>query len=220
MNAGIAPGASGKALGRDERDRLLRELDHRVRNNLSVMMGIVRFHLDNPPPSATAALSRIAGQILALSTIYDMSRDRAEGGRSSAAELCSAFIASMERSLCPLCRIDFTAKGERMEIPLEAARTLGIALGEMLLDAAERSARKGGVPDIKVALAYEGGCKFSLKVRDASPPGEGSLMAAALARALGGELRMTGGEDFTERELSFSSANENGFCRDAAEDLD
>jgi two-component sensor histidine kinase len=217
---GVAPGSRARCRDGDERDEVLRDLDDRVRNNLSVLMGIVRFHLDNPPPTATAALSRVAGQILALSTIYDMSRrGDADGGRGrSAAELCSSFIANIERNLCPLCRIDFVARGASAEIPFEAARTLGIALGEMLLDAVERSAREGTMPDIKVSLVYEGSCRFSVRVRDASPPEEGELMAAALARALGGELRTIGGAGFTERELSFSSAEADGSCCDSGED--
>lgn len=216
-SGGIAPGSRARYRDGDERDEILRDLDDRVRNNLSVLMGIVRFHLDNPPPTATAALSRVAGQILALSTIYDMSRRVDDGLGSSAAELCSSFIANIERNLCPLCRIDFVARGASAQIPIEAARTLGIALGEMLLDAVERSAKRGALPDIKVSLVYEGSCMFSVRVRDASPPEEGELMAAALARALGGELRTTCGAGFTERELSFSSAEADGSCRDSKE---
>jgi two-component sensor histidine kinase len=217
MNAAMSSTAFREGQGGDERSALLRELDHRVRNNLSVLMGIVKFHLDNPPPSATAALSRIAGQILALSTIYDMSRGSPEGESGDAAELCASFIANIERNANPLCRIGFTAKGASAEIPLEAAKTLGIALGEMLLDSMERSSRKGTIPDIKVSLVYEGGCRFTVRVRDSSPPDEGRLMASALARALGGELRTTGGADFTERELVFSSADSDGSCRDSEE---
>jgi two-component sensor histidine kinase len=218
--SGIAPGSHARFRDGYERDELLRDLDDRVRNNLSVLMGIVRFHLDNPPPTATAALSRVAGQILALSTIYDISRrgGEDEGRGRSASELCSSFIANIERNLCPLCRIDFVTRGASAQIPIEAARTLGIALGEMLLDAVERSARKGTMPDIKVSLIYEGSCMFSVRVRDASPPEEGEMMAAALARALGGELRTTCGAGFTERELSFSSAEADGSCGEAGED--
>jgi two-component sensor histidine kinase len=218
MNAAMSSTVFREDSSPDERSALLRELDHRVRNNLSVLMGIVKFHLDNPPPSATAALSRVAGQILALSTIYEMSRGASEGEGGDAAELCASFIANIERNLCPLCRIGFTAKGASAEIPLEAARTLGIALGEMLLDSMERSSRKGTIPDIKVSLVYEGECRFSVRVRDSSPPEDGQLMASALARALGGELRTIGGTDFTERELVFSSAEPDGSCRDSTEE--
>jgi two-component sensor histidine kinase len=218
MNAVLPSKAFREGSSPDERSALLRELDHRVRNNLSVLMGIVKFHMDNPPPSATAALSRVAGQILALSTIYDMSRDASEGEGGDAAELCASFIANIERNMNPLCGIGFTAKGASAEIPLEAAKTLGIALGEMLLDSMERSSRKGRIPDIKVSLVYEGDCRFSVRVRDSSPPDEGPLMASALARALGGELTTIGGADFTERELVFSSAESDGSCRDATEE--
>jgi two-component sensor histidine kinase len=201
----------------DERDDLLREFDHRMRNELSTLMAIIRYHLDNPPPSATAVLSRLAGQILAISATYDMSRGAREGG-GDAADFCASFIADIERDLCPLCRIGFDAQGAKAELPTEAARTLGVALGEMLLDAAERSSRKGAIPEIKVALVYEGDRRFTVRVRDSSPPEEGPLMADALARALRGELRTMGGSDYTERELTFSSAGSDGACRDAQED--
>jgi two-component sensor histidine kinase len=211
-----APAGAARIPIAEDRDLLLHELDHRVRNNLSVLLGLVRFHLEYPPASATAALSRIAGQIMALSTIHDLTRGKPEEGLGNASELCAAFIADIERNLCPPCRIQFIAGAGAAEIPLEAARTLGLVLGEMLLDSMERSSRAGRIPEIKVVLVYEGGCRFSVKVADTAPREEGNLMASALARALGGELRTIGGDDFTERELLFSSADADGSCREDA----
>jgi two-component sensor histidine kinase len=196
------------------REALLRELDHRVRNNLSVLLSMVMFQMRRPPESALAALSRIAGQIMALSTVYDMTRGKSEGDYESAAKLCSSFIAKMNRELCPLCEIEFTSDGAAAEIPVEIARTLSIALGDLLLDSSERTARAGLPPRIKVLLAYEGDCRFSIKISDPAPREDDRLMAPALARALGGEFRATGGPDFTERELTFSSADSEGACRD------
>jgi two-component sensor histidine kinase len=214
MTAGTSAAEAGVPASED-RESLLRELDHRVRNNLSVLLGLVRLHLEHPPSTATAALSRVAGQIMALSTIYDLTKWRPEEGRGSAAELCASFIADMKRNLCPRCGIEFIADVQTAEIPVEVARTLGIVLGEMLLDSMERSTRAGRTPEMKVALAYEDGCRFSIKVTDRAPREDDRLIAATLARALGGELRTTGGADFTERLLLFSSADADGSCRDA-----
>lgn len=198
-----------------DREDLLRELDHRVRNNLSVLLSMVTFQLRSPPESSVAALSRIAGQIMALSIVHDLTRGKPEEGRESAAGLCAALIARLRRELCPRCEIEFATEGDPAEIPLDVARNLGIALGELLLDSSLRSDRAGVPPRMRVILAYEGDCRFSVRISDRAPQDEDKLMAAALARALGGEFRETDGADFTEREMTFSSYEADGSCREA-----
>ncbi len=198
----------------EDKDLLLRELDHRVRNNLSVLLGLVRMNMANPPASASAALARVAGQITALSTIHDLTRGFPGGDRGNAAELFASFIAGIERGLHTLGKIEFSSDAGAAEVPIEAAPTLCILLGEMLFDAIERASRTGKAPEIRVNLSYQGHCRFSLEVADTAPRDKSRLAAQSLATSLGGELITSGGAGFTVRELRFSSMGSDGACRE------
>jgi two-component sensor histidine kinase len=204
---------AAKSATREDRETLLRELDDRVRNNLSLLLALVKLHMDHPPASVMAALSRISGQIMALATIYDMTREGGAIGESrNAAELYTRLISAIERDLAPLGKIRFTADSGTVEIPIKAATTLAIVLGELLFDAIDRASEAGKAPEISVNLDYQGHCRFTVRIADKAPSDGERLSADTLAHALGGELRTKVDASGTERELIFDAFEPDGSC--------
>jgi two-component sensor histidine kinase len=178
------------------------EPDHRVRSNLTVLLELVRLQADFPPASAAAALSRVAGQIVTLSAIYDRSLE--PDGEVDLKAWCETFVAAVAKSLPATSAIRFRASpaapGPRM--PLEEAQSLGLVLGELLADAHDRAARHGCPSTIiEVELERLGADSLAIRVRDGSPSVGLPRLTRLLATTMGWLIKETGSEGSTEREI-------------------
>lgn len=185
---------------------LRRELEDRVRNNLSVMLGLVKLQSANPPVSANMALARVAGQIVTLAAIYDESTETQKNGMVELRGWLKRIIAAVTRGLMKTGTIALTGNAREINIPLDLAQTVGLTLGELLADASERARRMERETRIEVELDRTGPFRLALRVSDEAPSETLPPVALMLARELGGELRELAGYDRSEREVLFDIA--------------
>jgi PAS domain S-box-containing protein len=131
----MADNALRKAL--DEREALFRELQHRIKNNLSIIISII--HLEAQQVRSTearAALERISARISSLAQLYTMlslSRDPATINlgmyiQSLAESLKSIYLSGGER-------ISLALDADSISIGFKAAVSLGIIFTELLTNA-------------------------------------------------------------------------------------
>lgn len=154
------------------------ELRSSLAKNLRLLLTLERLKEKGPPPSPSAAMARTAGRLLTLSSIYDVSLEFCSDGLVSIGEWIRAFIESIERVLGGSASIVFK-DGVDARIGLEAAQSLGPALGELLAEAFERSMRSEVEPYIEVELARADDGLFELRVRDARSGEESSYRFSA-----------------------------------------
>jgi two-component sensor histidine kinase len=184
----------------EERAILVREVQHRVKNNLQMVGSLVQLQgqtMDAAGRDALGALSRRIGEIAVLHEQLYRGRqpDRVDFAEYLRA-LCERLAGVTERKI--VC--DFGATS--LAMPVDIAIPLGLLVNELVSNAAKH----GGAPDapIEVSLGRgPDGRKHALSVRDQGPglppgaeqsPSLGMRLVDALARQLDAQIRFGAAE--------------------------
>lgn len=124
-----------KQLGERER-AMRRELDHRVRNNLASLLGLIRLYARSDDPEA---LSKVEGKVRAMSKVHDM---------LAGAEGRDVEVVQIVRRLAALILGDAAAhcveiESEHGAIPPSRASALAMIVQELLTNSIKHGAMRG-----------------------------------------------------------------------------
>jgi two-component sensor histidine kinase len=202
-----------------EKKLLLRELHHRVKNNLSVIKSLIQLQRNRSrDPAFLEAADELVGRIFAISLVHDM----LDADRSLAMVELSKFVgglvANLEEGLgLDAARVGLDLDAEGCSIQIEAATSLGLIINEVLTNALKYATRrdaelsemegsgmpgKGVKPLIRLSLKLENppeGARYRLVITDDGPGpkqdfemsnGLGIKLVRALARNLGGRAKL------------------------------
>jgi two-component sensor histidine kinase len=168
--------ASGETLATDrtrellKRDLMLREMQHRVKNNFQVILGMVQLRKPSLPTQVGRdAMDQIANGIMAMSLAHDQlspsrSGEMLELGAYLKA-LTAAFVATMERILIEV-------KSDEVNVTIEQALPLGLIVNELITNS------------IKHAFGPDGGA-IRVELHAPSRQGFATLIVADNGRGLG-----------------------------------
>src|SRR6201999_1124092 len=139
-----------------DRDMLMRELQHRVKNNLQLITALIRLEARSAADGETVALSRLASRIDALTVLY-----RALSAEDAPAEIdLGQYLSDIATSVMQVSAVD----GIRIEIEtgycplsINIAMPAGLLVNEMLTNALKYAfvGRSGG--QLKLICRQEGG---------------------------------------------------------------
>ena len=167
----------------DERDLLLKELEHRGRNTYAVVESIVRNTLVNDRASADA----IAGRVCAVSSANDLVNQSDTKTVRLKALLASEFAPNAEARL--------RTSGPNIELSADAARKLGLVCHELTTNAMKHGALAR--PEGRVIASWQAaGDKVHLSWREengpaVSPPqreGFGTTIVTQSLKSLDGDI--------------------------------
>jgi two-component sensor histidine kinase len=203
-----------------EKELLLRELHHRVKNNLNVMKSLVQLQQSrSSDPTFIKAADDLVGRIFAMALVHDqLYGDPSEGP----CEL-GPYVTSLARNLTSSLgfdparvRLADASKGRRL--PADAAMPLGLIMNEVITNAA-KYARTAVNPDPSVFVSLEAnGPEYRLAIEDNGPgpsartdSGLGMKLVASLAAHIGGSMELSAiegpsGPAGTRFELRWSEA--------------
>jgi len=189
-----------------EKETLLKEVYHRVKNNLQVVSSLFNLQLRGlPAGTARATLQQSADRVRAMALVHE------KLCRSNNLETID--ILAYVRDLCESLAAA-TGAGERgitvaldiepLEIGLDASVPLGLLLNELICNSLKHAFPDGRGGTVRVRLAQDGRGAARLEVGDdgigiahdragARPASLGLRLAATLARQLGGTLHFGGG---------------------------
>lgn len=188
----------------EERAMLVREVHHRVKNNLQMVGSLVHLHgqtMNGIGRDALDGLSRRIGEIAALhEQLYRGAQPDRIDFAAYLAALCDRLAALSNRKI--VCDIDPSAASK---LPVDIAIPLGLLLNELITNAAKH----GGPADMPVEVSARrsaDGRGHALSVRDQGPGLPADVTGAhslgmRLVRALAGQL---------QAELRFGSAEGRG----------
>lgn len=152
-------GEHDKQLLRDK-DVQLREIQHRVKNNLQMITALIRMEARNLPDSETGErFQRLAGRINSLGQLYDLlSHDGAEEGIDLGIYLSKIASSVMEAHAVEGVRLEL--KVDTWPVSIDVAMPTGLVVNEIMTNALKYAfqGRDGGT--IKVSsLVDDTGCR-------------------------------------------------------------
>lgn len=203
-------GIQREVTGPEEEDEdslaLLRELQHRVKNHLAMVVSMIRVQARRDvTPDSLKAISR---RVEALSLLYDelLNADVNGEGRSELATgAYLSRIATVVAGLQPHSSIRMNLECEEIRLPLDQAARLGLLLSEFVTNAFEHAfvGRASGFVEIRFYRTSDGGVRLSVEDDGVGlPENSGWPFAApsietqrARAEQSEGQLDTTGGND-------------------------
>jgi PAS domain S-box-containing protein len=131
-NAAKGAGGDAQAKGLQNNDILLRELQHRVKNNLQMITALIRLEARNVPDGASGeGFDRLAGRIHALAVLYDaLARENAADNIDLSAYLGQIATAVMQAHAVEGIRLDM--KLDTWPVSVNVAMPAGLVVNELL----------------------------------------------------------------------------------------
>lgn len=186
----------------DDRELLLRELHHRVKNNLQFLDSLIELQKGVEAEYAQRVLSTMQSRIAALAASYLVAAETPESMRIDTLDyfgrICSQ-LRDESRQAGILLQVELEA--EAIPLSLDVAVPLGLILRELLNNAAVHGASGRELSLAKVSFVREGS-RAELRVTDFGPgliglgteDGLGLTIVRALVRQLSGELGFEDGK--------------------------
>ncbi len=141
----------------EEREALLRELDHRVRNNLAVIMGLATLERCRQPARSSAeALATLENRFRAFLTVYDSLRHR----RYQAVpirEIAERLLQRLRNSTAANGRVRLEVTGEAADLGERQAFSLALILNELIANALKHAFRDGRSGTITLRMKDQAG---------------------------------------------------------------
>jgi two-component sensor histidine kinase len=176
-----------------ERDVLMRELHHRVRNNLHMVSSMLQIaKSETGSPEARAALQDAASRIAAVGAVQQILYVSDQGGDVSITELVRKLCQSLAANQLSACEMVMDL--ESVSLSAEFATPLALILNELLTNAAKHAGNGTRRPRINVELRASPS-EIVLTVKDNGPGfdiGDSRKRASGLG-LIRGMLRQVGG---------------------------
>jgi two-component sensor histidine kinase/amino acid transporter len=203
-----------------EKDALIKEVHHRVKNNMQVVSSLLNLQLDFlPDEQARPVLSETQGRITAMALVHeklyqsvDLARvDFADYLRELTENIVAVFGSSAHR-------IDLVLEAEELHLSVDAAIPCGLIVNELVCNAFKHGFRDGGSGSLTVAFGRGAEGRLRLRVSDSGcglPPGIdlrrteslGMQLVHTLVEQLQGTIEVSSGPgEGTCFELTFQDA--------------
>lgn len=178
------------------RETLLREMHHRVKNNLQQVQLLLRGRLRGSDPDA---VKEIEDRIWAIAEVHDLLHVSGTVARLDLADLVQAVctnpaIVPPERGIATICT------AEPVEIGIEQGTPLALILVEIVTNAVKHAFPDGRAGTIRVSLRREDGSALleiaddgiGLQVAGERRRNSGLRLVEGLVRQIGGSVETTG----------------------------
>ncbi|MBU1334233.1 MAG: PAS domain-containing protein [Alphaproteobacteria bacterium] len=146
-----------------EKDTLLRELQHRVKNNLQMITALIRLEARNmPDDTSSQAFQRLAGRISSLALLY---QSLSEDGQSESVDLgvYLSQVASAVMAAHAIEGIRLNLQVDTWPVSVNVAMPTGLVVNELMINALKYAfvGREGGTITLQ-SLVNETGCRVTV----------------------------------------------------------
>jgi len=200
---------AAEALEAQKRDVLLREMQHRVKNNFQIILASIAIQKRRySTGDVHRALDHIASRINAISLAHDQLAPREEGQIVNLSDYLRALCLSIKQQAEG---IEVDVQADELELSIDRAVPLGLILNEIATNSIKHAFGPDGGGRITVKLvAGVGYGEARLRVADNgrgikkdNPKGTGLKLVAALARQIGGTIDQDSSKEGTTTCLTF-----------------
>jgi CheY-like chemotaxis protein len=182
----------------EHREALLRELDHRVRNNLSVIMGLVSLERADHSGQHEDSLVRLENRLRAFLVAYEAFR-RSNYRGVPLKEILDRILQRLRNSLRPRSTVIVSVSGDEHLVPERLGFALALAVNELGTHALRQGFPEGRAgqlaasvviddDSIEVTLADDGEERDDEAVYRESGANGGSVLRTLVESELGGQV--------------------------------
>ncbi len=201
----------------EERANLLRELDHRVRNNLSVIMGLLGMERNRKPPRhTTEALASLEGRIRSFLLVYEALRRQNYRG-VPVREIAERLTQRLRNSMDLQRRIETRIEGEGILLDEPQGFALALALSELITNVYRHAFPDERAGTLRIVMSESDG-DMSLEVCDDGVGSDSlqgphvlgsgrSIVEALVQNELGGHVSYESADGGTCARLTFPRAD-------------
>jgi len=196
---GYAAAASGEKQLREALEMMLKEIEHRVKNNLQVISSLVSLR-GGPGKDPHLALEDIKGTISAISVVHQLLYRRSAFYLVELRALLSSLIQRFQ-SLDRKITFSFEWKGAKVEMDGDRAVSIGILVNEIVMNSVTHAFPQRAEGRIDIRANYEAESRaMSLVIGDDGrgiaetegiSEGNGIKIIRALARQLSAEMEIS-----------------------------
>ena len=197
------------AMEAQHRDVLLREMQHRVKNNFQIILASIAIQKRRySVGDAHRALDHIASRINAISLAHDQLAPREEGQIVKLSDYLRALCLSIKQQAEG---IEVEVHADELELSIDRAVPLGLILNEIATNSIKHAFGPDGGGRIIVKLVAGVGygegrltvADNGRGIKDDNPTGSGLKLIAALARQIGGTVYQDSSNQGTTTRLTF-----------------
>lgn len=148
-----------------DKDTLLKELQHRVRNNLQLITALIRIDARNQREGSNVNLDRLAGRIESLQLLY---KDLSTDGLGQAVEL-GHYISEIAAAVMHTYAVDgirLDLKVDHAPASINVAMPVGLIVNELLTNAFKYAFNGRGSGTLTVRCLQEENSKYRVVVAD------------------------------------------------------
>ncbi len=177
-----------------EKELLLREVNHRVRNTMQVILSILSMHVSQQEnEEVSSALIDTQNRIHSMASAYDVLRGEGTRGLLTIQEYFrSIFQATLQR-LNFMGKLNFDLDTGELEVPLNKAIPLGLILNELISNSLQYAGALKGDLEISIKSIPQGDDTIKLLYHD-NGPGLENVKLWVQAEKLGFQLIQLLGE--------------------------
>jgi two-component sensor histidine kinase len=155
----------------EEKQILLREVHHRVKNNLSVISSLLNLQsatITNPE-QAIEAFRNSRDRIMAMALVH---MELYESGDFARIDM-GTYLGNLTRQIALVNenagQVSLVSHAESLMLDLQVAVPCGLILNELITNAYKYAGREGNKADIDVSMMRTGDGSFSISVQDNGP---------------------------------------------------
>jgi two-component sensor histidine kinase len=197
----------------NQKDLLLREIDHRVKNSLALVASLLGMQERTAASAeAKAVLAAASARLMSIARIHEQLYKSAHIAAVEFGSYLTGLCTDLASSLGRVGEIDLGVDVDRFSLPVDRAVPLGLITVELVTNAIKYARHPSGLSTIQVTCRREDG-HFLLTVADDGPGlpegfdagstgGLGMRLVRTLVRQLGGSLEaanVAGGARFSVR---------------------
>lgn len=190
-----------------DKDVALRELQHRVKNNLQMITALIRMEARNVPDGDTGErFDRLAGRISSLAILYDLlSAERSKDAIDLGVYLSQVASSVMQAHAVEGIRLDL--KVDTWPVSINVAMPAGLVVNELMTNSLKHAfvGREGGTITLS-SLVSEHGCRVVISDDGIGLPEEASWpQAGKLGAVIANSLKQN-----ARAEMEVHSAHNEG----------
>lgn len=174
----------------EERDVLLAEVHHRVRNNLQMVLNLLELEKGKLPDVAQAVRKQSIGRIQAMAMVHELLYRSQDFGRFALDEYLRRLTDVLAGLADPPLQVDWAT--ERLELGLGHAVPLALIAQEVVVNAIKHG---GGDPRLRIAVCRQGDeaeltiSDHGLGLPDGVDPLRNGSMGGRLIRGLASQIQ-------------------------------